>query len=134
VKVSGSDRNETMAEINVVPLVDIVLVILIIFMVSAPIFMKSSINVNLPKAASGKEGKPSQLNITINANGMMDLNGVNLTKEALAISIENEVKKNAEVNAVISADKAVPHGTVVEVLDTLQVKGVRKFAINVENP
>ena len=134
MKINGADRNETIAEINVVPLVDIVLVILIIFMVSAPIFIKPSINVNLPQAASGTENKPSTINVTINASGKLDLNGATITKEALAEKVGAEVAKNPEVSAVISADKTVPHGTVIEILDSLQLKGIKKFAINVEAP
>lgn len=132
MKIDGSSRNETIAEINVVPLVDIVLVILIIFMVSAPIFIKSSINVNLPKAASGKEGKASNLNVTLSADGKIDLNGEFVSKDQLIERVASNVNQNPEVHAVISADKAVPHGSVIEVLDSLQLKGVKKFAINVE--
>lgn len=134
MKINGSDRNQTIAEINVVPLVDIVLVILIIFMVSAPIFIKPSININLPQATSGKELKPSNLNITVGADGKIDFNGETIAKEQLAEKVIVSVKKNPEVHAVIAADKSVPHGTVIEILDTLQINGVRKFAINVQVP
>ena len=134
MKIDGADRNETIAEINVVPLVDIVLVILIIFMVSAPIFIKPSININLPQAATGKEDVPSNLNITISADGKIDYNGEIVTKDQLAERVAVDVKKNAEVHAVIAADKSVSHGTVIEILDSLQIKGVKKFAINVQVP
>lgn len=134
MKMNGSDRHDTIAEINVVPLVDIVLVILIIFMVSAPIFIKPSININLPQAVSGKEDKPSNLNITINSEGLIDYNGEIVTQEKLEELAANDVKKNPEIHAVIAADKAVPHGTVIEILDSLQSKGVKKFAINVQVP
>lgn len=134
MKINGSDRNETIAEINVVPLVDIVLVILIIFMVSAPIFIKPSININLPQAASGTEQKPSNLNVTVSSDGKIDLNGEAVSRDELAVRVAEGVKKNPEVHAVISADKSVPHGTVIEILDSLQLKGIKKFAINVEPP
>lgn len=132
MKLNGQDRNETIVEINVVPLVDIVLVILIIFMVSAPIFIKPSINVNLPQAASGKESKASNLTLTINADGKLDINGEVTTKETLADKVAALVTENPDIHAVISADKVVPHGSVIEILDILQLKGVKKFAINVE--
>lgn len=134
MKISGSERNETISEINVVPLVDIVLVILIIFMVSAPVFIKSSINVTLPKAASGQAGEPSTMNIAISADGKIDLNGDNVSKEELNNRVKIAIQKKADISAVISADKSVPHGSVVEVIDSLQLNGVRKFAINVESP
>jgi biopolymer transport protein ExbD len=134
MKINGSDRNETIAEINVVPLVDIVLVILIIFMVSAPIFIKPSININLPTAASGQEVKPSNLNITISASGVIDLNGQAVSQEQLSELVALDVKKNPEVHAIIAADKTVMHGTVIEILDRLQLSGIKKFAINVQAP
>jgi len=134
MKLNGSDRNETIAEINVVPLVDIVLVILIIFMVSAPIFIKPSININLPQAASGKEKAPSNLNVTINAQGQIDYNGKMVTQAELSQLVVNDVKLNPDIHAVIAADKSVPHGTVIEILDRLQIDGVKKFAINVQVP
>jgi biopolymer transport protein ExbD len=134
MKINGSDRNGTIAEINVVPLVDIVLVILIIFMVSAPIFIKPSININLPQAATGKENAPSNLNITVGADGKIDYNGEIVSMEQLKERAASDVKKNADVHAVIAADKSVPHGTVVEILDGLQINGIKKFAINVQVP
>ena len=134
MKINGSERNETIAEINVVPLVDIVLVILIIFMVSAPIFIKPSININLPQAASGKENAPSNLNITVSADGTIDYNGEIVSREQLDERAESDVKKNPDVHAVIAADKSVPHGTVVGILDSLQIRGIKKFAINVQVP
>ena len=132
MKLGQENRNETIVEINVVPLVDIVLVILIIFMVSAPVFIKPSINVNLPQAATGKENKPSNLTLTIDAEGKIDLNGEFISKDILSDKIISLVATNPEVHAVIAADKVVPHGTVIEILDILQTQGVRKFAINVE--
>ena len=131
--MSGNDRNETIAEINVVPLVDIVLVILIIFMVSAPVFIKSSINVTLPKAASGAEGAKSPLNITINVDGRIDLNGAPVSKEELFVHVRALIQTEPQTPAIISADKDVAHGKVIEVVDGLQLSGVTKFAINVDS-
>ena len=128
-----SDSNDEMlAEINVVPLVDVILVVLIIFMVTAPMIMKPSINVNLPKAASGEATVPSKLNITIGSDGKINLDGKFVDdQEVLAKALE-EVKKNPEAQAVISADKDVPHGRVVSVLDIVKGAGVKKFAISID--
>lgn len=128
-----SDQDEVLSEINVVPLVDIILVVLIIFMVTAPMIMKPSINVNLPKAASGDktEAKP-QFNITMTSDNKILLNG-NLTDlTTLNQKATEEVKKNPEVQAIIQADKNVPHGQVVAVMDAIKQGGVKKFAISVD--
>lgn len=130
-KFNQSD-NEAIADINVVPLVDIVLVVLIIFMVTAPMFIKPTINVNLPKAASGDQTTPSKLNIAITADGKINLNGQFVDENAVSAKAAEEVGKNPDVQAIISADKDVPHGKVVGLLDIVKGAGVKKFAISIE--
>jgi len=127
-----NNDNEAIADINVVPLVDIILVVLIIFMVTAPMFMKPTINVNLPKAASGDQTAPSKLNIALTADGRINLNGSFVDEDAIRLKATDEVAKNAEVQAIISADKDVPHGKVVGVLDIVKGSGVKKFAISID--
>jgi biopolymer transport protein ExbD len=113
-KIGGED-DEPIADINIVPFVDIILVVLIIFMVTTPLIMKPSININLPKAGTGDETTPSELSISINAGGEILLNG-----------------KPADVQAIISADKDVPHGRVVGIIDSVKSGGVKKFAITID--
>lgn len=129
-KVDSSD--DVMAEINVVPLVDVILVVLIIFMVTAPMIMKPSINVNLPKAASGEATTPSKLNITIGSDGRLNLDGKVVQDSEVQEAAIAEVKKNPDIQAIISADKDVPHGRVVSVLDVVKGAGVKKFAISID--
>jgi len=131
-KRSNSDSDEAIADINVVPLVDIILVVLIIFMVTAPMIMKPSINVNLPKAASGEQTVPSSLSISIAATGNMMLNGQSTDEANIQTKAQQEVGKNPDIQAVISADKDVPHGTVVRIIDIVKTAGVKKFAISIE--
>lgn len=126
------DSDEVISEINVVPLVDIILVVLIIFMVTAPMFMKPTINVNLPKAASGDQTAPSKLNIALTADGRINLNGKFVEEGEVQTVAAEEVAKNAEAQAIISADKDVPHGRVVGVLDLVKSVGIKKFAISIE--
>lgn len=128
----GGNDNEAIADINVVPLVDIILVVLIIFMVTAPMFMKPTINVNLPKAASGDQTAPSKLNIALTADGRINLNGSFVSEADVQAKAQEEVAKNADVQAIISADKDVPHGKVVGILDIVKGSGVKKFAISID--
>jgi biopolymer transport protein ExbD len=73
--MGGGDDDAPFASINVVPLVDIILVVLIIFMVTAPMINRPSINVNLPKATSGDDSSETPLNVVISATGQVLLNG-----------------------------------------------------------
>src|SRR6218665_1642497 len=105
-----SADQDAISDINVVPLVDIILVVLIIFMVTAPMIMKPSINVNLPKAASGDATTPSKLNIAIGADGRVVLDGKDASDDEIAKAATEELAKNPDIQAIISADKDVPHG------------------------
>jgi biopolymer transport protein ExbD len=125
-------EDESISEINVVPLVDIVLVVLIIFMVTAPMFMKPTINVNLPKAVSGDQTAPSKLNIALTADGRINLNGSFVQEEDVKSKATEEVGKNSDVQAIIAADREVPHGKVVGLLDIVKSAGVKKFAISID--
>lgn len=132
-KYSNSD-SEAISDINVVPLVDIILVILIVFMVTAPMIMKPSINVNLPKAASGDKTAAGGLSITLTTDGKILLNGTDSDAEKVRAQAMVELAKNPDVQAVISADKDVPHGTVVGMIDQVKQAGVKKFAISIDKP
>lgn len=129
---SYSDNDEAISQINVVPLVDIVLVVLIIFMVTAPMFMKPSINVNLPKAASGEASTPSQLSITITREGAIMLNGSAADEPKVQAKAQELSQQNPEVQAIIAADQGVEYGKVVRVIDVVKSSGVKKFAISIE--
>ncbi len=127
-----SNEDSAISEINVVPLVDIILVVLIIFMVTAPMIMKPSINVNLPKAATGDKTTPTQLQITIAASGNVFVNGKAATDEYVRSESLAAFQKNAEIQAIIAADKDVPHGKVIAVLDLVKSVGIKKFAISID--
>lgn len=125
-------QDDVIAEINVVPLVDVILVVLIIFMVTAPMIMKPSIGVNLPKAGSGDATKPSKLNISISPDGQIQLDGRTVSESDISNVAKEEFGKNPEIQAIISADKDVPHGKVVSILDIVKAAGVKRFAISID--
>ncbi len=126
-------EGEPIATINVTPFVDIILVVLIIFMVTTPIIMKPSINVQLPKAASGDKSTPSMMNITITQDGYINLNGESVTVDNLKDFTSNLLIDDPGVQAIISADEQVAHGKVIQVIDVVKSAGVTKFAISVDN-
>lgn len=128
----GSDSDEPISDINIVPFVDIILVVLIIFMVTTPIIMRPSININLPKAASGDESKPTQLNIAVSAQGIIQLNGTGVDEAGLGAQVTNIFNQNPEVQAIIAADKDVSHGKVMSIIDAVKSAGVTKFAISID--
>jgi biopolymer transport protein ExbD len=127
-----NNDDEPITGINVTPLVDICLVLLIIFMVTTPMIMKPSINVNLPKASSSDQSSPGELSITISKSGEIFANGKKVLEIELKDMATSLVASKPELQAMISADKDTPHGTVIGVIDIIKGVGVKKFAINID--
>jgi biopolymer transport protein ExbD len=126
------DPGRMIVDINVTPLVDITLVLLIIFMVTASYIVSPAIKVDLPKAASGSEQTKTTLGLTLNKDGALYLNGELSSDAAVVQYIGSELPKNPELQAIIAADRVVPHGDVVHVIDLVKRAGVHRFAINVD--
>ena len=126
------DGARMITDINVTPLVDIMLVLLIVFMVTTTYIVNPSIKVDLPKASTGSETVQTTLALSLDTAGTLYLNGEASNEAAMEQFIKAELPKNADLQAVIAADKAVPHGTVVHLIDVVKRAGVRRFAINVE--
>lgn len=128
-QTDGGD--DTITGINVTPLVDITLVLLIIMMVTAKIIVSQSVPLDLPKAASGTEVQVV-FSVTLAADGktLVDAKGVPNDDAILALARAAH-QKNQDVRAVIKADSAVPHGRVIHVLDLLKQAGVAKIAFGV---
>jgi biopolymer transport protein ExbD len=118
--------------INVTPMVDVVLVLLIIMMVSATYIVSQSLKVELPKTASSDEAVSSTLVVTIMKDGTLLYNDKRLGKKQLSSELHAARASGKDVNLVITADQDARHGDVVGVIDTAKVEGITKFAINVE--
>lgn len=130
-KIGGSD-DQPIAEINIVPFVDIILVVLIIFMVTTPFIMQPSLNVQLPEAGSGEETTPSKFSISISKSGEYALNNKPMTVEEIKVQAQQQSKDNPNIQAIISADKDVPHGNVVTAIDAVKSGGIKRFAITIQ--
>ena len=129
-KLGGDD--EPMTDINILPLVDIILVVLIIFMVTTSYIVSPSIKVNLPDAATGDATAPSSLGITVSADGSLALDGLPVSEPALREAVRAARRKDAEVVCLISGDKEARHGDVTHIIDLVKQEGVAKFAINID--
>ena len=129
----GSQDNDDgmVSGINVTPLVDITLVLLIIFMVTAKIIVSQSLPLDLPKAARGTEVQ-LVFGLELRADGDLFVDGKKIdSDEALVPKAKEAHEKNPELRAVIRADSSVQHGRVIRVLDLLKQAGVSKIAFGV---
>ena len=129
---SGGGRAKTIAAINVTPLVDVVLVLLVILMVASTYIVAQTLKVQLPRAKStdGTAEKPTKVEIL--KDGALRWNEEPIPESALPGKLKEAVEADAEMSLVVSADKATMHGSVVHVLDIAKLAGVTKFAINVQ--
>jgi TolR protein len=123
-------RNRTaLSEINVTPLVDVMLVLLIIFMVTAPL-MQQGIDVNLPKA-KGKDLPPEErISIVVKKGGTLFLNDQPISKTDMMSKLTAISKLNP--NVFLRADKDVPYGTVVEIMGDIKEAGIEKLGMVTE--
>ncbi|MGZ3688499.1 MAG: ExbD/TolR family protein [Bdellovibrionota bacterium] len=129
----GGD-DDVISGINVTPLVDVVLVLLIIFMITAPVLYQSAIKVQLPKAKSGDEAQKSPLNFTITKDSKLNLDKEEIPWETLGARLAALKEKTGQETAIISADEMTPHGQVIKLMDALRQAGITRFALNVEAP
>ncbi len=123
---------EPITDINIVPLVDIILVVLIIFMVTATYIVKPAIKIDLPDAATGENLEPTSLGISVAADGRLMLDGEETTEAELRRRVSEEYAKDKNVVCLISGDKDAKHGAVTHMIDVVKSLGVTKFAINID--
>ncbi len=122
--VSGKRQRTTLSDINVTPLVDVMLVLLIIFMITAPM-LQQGLAVNLP-VATGTPQPPQDeaLILTVNPEGVIYLNQTAYTLEALQPKLAGLAKNRSQQRLLLRADAAVPYGAVVQVMDAVKQAGI----------
>jgi biopolymer transport protein ExbD len=128
---SSDDDDGLIAGINVTPLVDVTLVLLIIFMVTARIIVSQGMPMDLPKSASG-EALQTIFAVELTADGKTRVDSEAVADDEALTPLAKKAKaKNKDLRAVIRADKKVEHGRVIHVLDLLRRSGISKIAFAV---
>jgi len=127
-------ESKLVAEINVTPLVDVVLVLLIIFMVTAPM-LSMGIDVNLPRVKSKTiDVNEEKLVLSINKDGEIFINRTKIPKNDLKVKLENIFTARLDKEIFLRADKSVAYGFVVEVMSEIRKAGVDKLGMVTETP
>ena len=132
MKLSDS-HNESIVEINIAPLVDVILVLLIIFMATAPMIQRRTLSVNVPKSAQSEPKATLALNVIVNAQGEILLGEQSVTLEELLFQLSGMYKADPSLHVAVLADEALAYGRVVEVLDSVKESGVKKVALEVRS-
>ena len=129
---TSHDDDDVITGINVTPLVDVTLVLLIIFMVTASFIVAPAVKVELPQVSKADEPPPRSLHFMVDPGGTIYLNDKKVAEGDVLGMVKKEVTANADVQVLVSADKKVPYGEVIHLLDLVRSGGVKKFAISVE--
>lgn len=130
----GGKEDDVISGINVTPLVDVVLVLLVIFLMTAPVIYQSAIKVQLPEARSGENSNPNALHFTLNEEGSLFFKDEKILLKDIPEKLKNITEKEKSEAVMIGADKKTPHGSVIELMDTLKSLGLTKFGLNVNQP
>lgn len=125
-------RHGPITEINMTPFVDIVLVILIIFLLTATVMMPRTFSIALPKATQAEKLEKTVVIISIDKEGQIAINGTRVFQENDFNAVFTEQVKGKEPQAVIAADKETRHGSLIEVIDRLKRLKVERIGIEVE--
>ena len=120
---------EIVAEINITPLTDVFLVLLIIFMVTSSVIANTGKNVKLPEAQQTSATPPQAVNVTIAADGTVQVDGAIVRREALRSALEAALAKNEEKQVILRGDGEIPYKDAVYVLDQAQLAGAEGFAL-----
>ena len=129
---SLSEGSRPITDINVTPLVDIILVVLIIFMATAPLLDRRALHVDVPSAQHQERAPAEALEVVFDAARGLHLGGKALSREALARALSERLSGDPELRVILSADKALPYGDIVGVLDLIRGTGLRKISLEVK--
>ena len=131
---SGNGKKRLVSEINVTPLVDVMLVLLIIFMVTAPM-MTQGLNVDLPETTAKslrQEEKP--IIVTVDKNGAIIINNIPQVRALMVQELQKSYAVNKDQTILLNADKNVPYGQVVTVMADIQSVGFDKIGMITKPP
>ena len=128
------NNDDVMAEINVTPMVDIMLVLLIIFMVTATFMKDPVIPVNVPKAASAESAPANSLSVVLDVDGTIFVRGEEVNRWECHDLVKAALKKDPETSIVVAADGRLEYNSVAAVIDLVKKAGAREFSLSVQRP
>jgi biopolymer transport protein ExbD len=129
--LGGGKKGKGVVAINVIPLVDIMLVLLIIFMVTAAVQTAKNVPVQVPKASTGAAGASTAINLSVEKSGILRLDGSVVDAAAAQRMLRESIRRDSTTQVLLSADEALNYARVVEVLDLIRAAGVGKYALKV---
>ena len=124
---SDGDHQQPLAEINVTPLVDVLLVLLVIFMLAAPLFAQA-VRIDLPRTAAPASTEPQIATLSLRKDARLELDGQTMDRGRLVALLATRLQQQPQLVVRIAADAAVPYQSLAELLAALQQQGIQRIA------
>jgi biopolymer transport protein TolR len=133
-RLERTKGSEPMSDINVTPLVDVMLVLVVIFIITAPL-LASSIRLDLPRTDAAKPGDPPKfVTVVVDKSGQAFFSDRPVTQDQLAAALQEAARANADTEVQLRADQGVPYGRVVEVMGEAQKAGLNRIGFVADAP
>ncbi|HMV80364.1 MAG TPA: biopolymer transporter ExbD [Leptospiraceae bacterium] len=129
---SGGNEDEIIDSINITPMVDVILVLLVIFMVTANFLKKESININLPKVEAADPNVTKSTQVALGRDGKIYLEGTVVNEEKLSSVLTRDAKLKPNMRLTLSADEKIPYGTIMKLMGVIRKTGVTRVALSVK--
>ncbi len=129
--MSRNSQDEAITGINITPMVDVMLVLLMIFMMAAPAIYKSGMDLDLPQAKSGSKTDRITLNFTLKKDGQLLLDSRPIQSKEMISIVKKTLEMNPQSDAMLAADRSLAHGDVILVLDQIKQAGLKRVSIAV---
>ncbi|MDF3819746.1 biopolymer transporter ExbD [Leptospira sp. 96542] len=129
---SSGSQDEEIGSINITPMVDVILVLLVIFMVTANFLKKESLNINLPKVQAADPNVAESVQVALTKTGAILLEGKDTDVQGLIKNLEREAKIRPNMRLTLSADESLPYGKITELMGIIRKAGVTKIALSVK--
>jgi biopolymer transport protein ExbD len=129
---SQNDDDGIISNINITPMVDIILVLLVIFMVTANFLKKESININLPKVEQADPNIKESTQVAVTKDGRFFLEGKSVSEKEMVATLSSQAKYRPNMRITLSADENLSYGSVSRLMGTLRKSGITRIALSVK--
>lgn len=128
------NNDEIVAQINITPLVDVMLVLLIIFMVTATFMKDPVIPVKLPRAATAEDAPANSVALVLDERGILYFNGQEVLPQEVKNRLGRMLRRDSKTSVIVAADGRIEYDSVARVIDLIKSTGVQEFSLNVRRP
>ena len=128
----NDSNDDEIGYINITPMVDVLLVLLVIFMVTANFLKKESVNINLPKVNASDPNVAESVQIAVTKGGKLLMEGIDVTEEKMVTKLTRESNYRPNMRVTLSADERLAYGNIARIMGLIRQSGVTRIALSVK--